>query len=687
MKDREKSSAQPATPRSSIRPGHQSGSPEAIWQSKDRLIKVTRGANDGMWDWDLARNKLHYSSRWFEMLGYEAGEFTHSPELWRVLMHPEDAAATEAVLGRALSDGSETYEVEFRLRHKSGRYVPVLSRGFITRGRNHKPVRVSGANSDLTLQKAHELQLRKTSAKLAKSEQKFRTFFEQSPIPLCHLEITKDGSSNKLLLINQAFHDLFGYTHEEIPTMEKWVTNAYPDLAYRRKALKQWEKDVAAAMATKGHVQGREYHVRCKGEIDVSVLIGGIFIEGSLLVTFMDLTSQKNAERELRERERELRVILENVPIPISYAIQQEKTRIRFINLEFKKCFGYTLRDIPTIERWFELAYPDAKYREASKRKWHDAMETALATNGVIKPLEFRITCKDGKVRDVMISSVSLGDMIVGSLLDVTESKRAEVKLRQAAVREKLLKKKQLLTLQKKLQTSVVAAAVAHEINQPLSEILLKSRLVLHELQGGGNGVPGGALPMILQGIVSDSQRIKQTIEKMRALLRNVPTTLIPINLRDVIDGSILYLKPRIKKETVKIHILEEAHLPSVAGDTQQLQLALSNLMRNALDALAFSPPENRVIRIEIKRSGGGIELTIEDSGPGIAPHLRAEIFEILTSSKPKGTGIGLYLARTAMTNHGGSIHHGESPLGGAQFQLRFPVHSKRRTRVAPQKS
>jgi signal transduction histidine kinase len=228
---------------------------------------------------------------------------------------------------------------------------------------------------------------------------------------------------------------------------------------------------------------------------------------------------------------------------------------------------------------------------------------------------------------------------------------------------------------------------VAHEINQPLSEILLKSRLVLHELQGGGNGVPGGALPMILQGIVSDSQRIKQTIEKMRALLRNVPTTLIPINLRDVIDGSILYLKPRIKKETVKIHILEEAHLPSVAGDTQQLQLALSNLMRNALDALAFSPPENRVIRIEIKRSGGGIELTIEDSGPGIAPHLRAEIFEILTSSKPKGTGIGLYLARTAMTNHGGSIHHGESPLGGAQFQLRFPVHSKRRTRVAPQKS
>lgn len=680
-----RSSKKSASKRKSFQPNP--GTSQEIWQSKDRLLKVTKGANDGMWDWDLVRNKLHYSSRWFGMLGYEPGEINPTADLWRKLMHPKDAAATEEAFARALNDGSETYEVEFRLKHKSGRYVPVLSRGFITRGRDKKPIRVSGANSDLTLQKQNELQLRRTSAKLAKSEQKFRTFFEQSPIPLCHLEIAKDGSSSKLLLINQAFHNLFGYAHDEIPNMKEWAEGAYPNLTYRKKVSQSWKRDVVAAMETKRPIQGREYRVRCKGGNDVTVLIGGIFLAGSLLVTFIDLTSQKIAERDLRERERELRIILENVPIPICYAIQREKTRIRFINLEFKKCFGYTLRDIPTIDRWFELAYPNDAYRETSKRKWNDAMETALAANGVVNPLEFRITCKDGTVRNVMISSVSLGEMIVGSFLDVTESKRADEKLRQAAVREKLLKEKQLLTLQKKLQTSVVAAAVAHEINQPLSEILLKSRLVLDELEGGRDGVPGESLPMILQGIVSDSQRVRRTIEKMRALLRNVPTILVPTNLRDVIDGSILYLKPRIKQEAIKVHIVEEAHLPPVAGDPQQLQLALSNLMRNALDALAFSPPENRVIRIELKRSGRRIELTIGDSGPGIAPHVRAGIFEILTSTKPKGTGIGLYLARTAMANHGGTIHHGESPLGGAEFQLRFPIHSKRRTGVIPTNS
>lgn len=655
-----------------------------IWQSKNRLLKVTRGANDGMWDWDLARNKLHYSGRWFEMLGYVPGEFTPTPDLWRDLMHPKDAANTEEILARALSDGSETYEVEFRLKHKSGHFVPVLSRGFITRNRSGKPIRISGANSGLTLQKNNERQLRKTSAKLAKSEQKFRTFFEQSTIPLCHLEIGTDASSKKLLLINQAFCDLFGYPHEEIPTMDEWVECGYPDLAYRKKALKSWEKDVTAAMAAHGPLPGREYRVRCKGGHDVIVMIGGIFLTGSLLVTFIDLTSQKKAERKLQEREREMRMILENVPLPISYVLGGEENEIRFINLEFEKCFGYSLRDIPTIAKWFELAYPDPAYREESLKRWDLAMKRAQAGNGVVSPLEFKVTRKDGTVRDVVISAVSMDKMLVASFVDVTESKRAEEKLRQARVREKLLKEKQLLTLQKKLQTSVVAAAVAHEINQPLSEILLKTRLALNEIQGGPSTTPHEGLDILLHSIVDDSNRVKQTIEKMRALLRNVPTTLVPINLRDIIDGSLLYLKPRIKQDAVKIEIVEASSLPSIAGDSQQLQLALSNLMRNALEALAFSPPDHRMIRIELRKNGRKIELVLGDSGPGIAPHIQAGIFQILTSNKPKGTGIGLYLARTAMTNHGGSITHGTSPLGGAEFRLCFPAALQRTPAALP---
>ncbi len=651
-----------------------SASANEIWRSKERLLKVTRGANDGMWDWDLLRNKLHYSSRWFEMLGYELGEITPTADLWRELIHPKDAAATERILTGALGDGSETYEVEFRLRHKSGRFVPVLSRGFITRNNRGKPVRISGVNSDLTRQKNNELQLRKTSSKLGKSEQKFRTFFEQSPIPLCHLEIGTDSSSKKLLLINQAFRDLFGYAHEEIPSMDEWVENGYPDPAYRRNALKSWEKDVAAARVARGPLPGREYRVRCKGGSEAIVLIGGVFLADSLLVTFIDLTRQKKAERKLLEREREMRVILENVPLPISYSFLGRKNEIRFINLEFEKCFGYSLQDIPTFMRWFELAYPDPSYREASRVRWMNAMQSAVERDGVVSPLEFKVTCKDGSVRDIIISAVLIGEMLVGSFVDITESKRAEEKLRQARIREKSLKEKQLLSLQKKLQTSVVASAVAHEINQPLSEILLKTRLALDEIQGTSELQYGAGLAPLLRSMVNDSHRVKQTIEKMRALLRNVPTTLVPVNLRDVIDSSILYLKPRIKQDSVKIEIFEDPSLSSISGDSQQLQLAISNLLRNSLEALAFSPLESRKIRIGMSMHGRKIELTIGDSGPGISRDIQSGIYQILTSDKPKGTGIGLYLARTAMANHGGSISHGISPLGGAEFRLRFPL-------------
>jgi PAS domain S-box-containing protein len=655
-----------------------------VWQSKERLLKVTRGANDGMWDWDLIKNKLHYSSRWFEMLGYEPGELPSTPALWRSLIHPEDAKSTDQFLSKVLHNGSETYELEFRLRHKSGRYVPVLSRGFITRDRHQNPIRISGTNSDLSVLKQNEQKLRKTSLQLSKSEKKFRTFFQFSPIPLCHLEVGNDASSKKILLINQAFYDLFGYASADIPTMEEWARRAYPVPTYRNRVLKLWDRDVAKAIASNGSIPGREYRVRCKSGKEVMVKISAIFLADSLLVTFIDLTQQKQAEQILRKREQDLRIILNNVPLPVCYAILGGNSKIKFFNSEFFKCFGYSLQEIPTIGKWFELAYPDAAYRAECINRWNIEMQRAVAGDGIVDAGEYKVTCKDGQVRDLVISAVILGKRIVGSFRDVTERKRNEEKLRQARSREKALKEKQIISLQKKLQTSVVAAAVAHEINQPLSEILLKTQLALEETQAGSRQHHGDKLPHLLEGIVSDSRRVKQTIEKMRALLRNVPISLNPVSPRNVLDSSILYLKPRIKQECVKIEIIDSHRTPDIHGDSQQLQLAISNLLRNSLDAVAAKPPAERFIRVEITSSISHVEIIIGDSGPGISPKIQAGIFQILTSDKPKGTGIGLYLARTAMTNHGGSIRHGSSSLGGAEFRLRFPLTNRQpgRTRT-----
>lgn len=231
--------------------------------------------------------------------------------------------------------------------------------------------------------------------------------------------------------------------------------------------------------------------------------------------------------------------------------------------------------------------------------------------------------------------------------------------------------------LQQKLQTSVVASAVAHEVNQPLSEILLKSQMALQR----ADSLPGFCpkLRTILHGIVEDSRRVERTIERMRALLRNVPIQRVPMDLRDVVDSSLLYLKRGLMDAGIKVEAQVPGRPVRIFGDTSQLQLAVSNLLRNAKEAIEESRCVVRKIRIQLSSSSTHAEISVMDSGPGLAPELRQEVFSLLTSHRPKGTGLGLYLVRTTVVNHGGEVRLEESPLGGAQFRLRIPLEREER--------
>lgn len=129
---------------------------QALAASEERLQLVLKAANDGWWDWDLVQDTLYYSPRWFTMLGYTPDEQPHTPALWKQLIHPEDRPRVEALVIAALATGQASYVVESRLRHKQGHYVPVKTKGLISRDRQGRAIRVSGANTDLTYQKQAE---------------------------------------------------------------------------------------------------------------------------------------------------------------------------------------------------------------------------------------------------------------------------------------------------------------------------------------------------------------------------------------------------------------------------------------------------------------------------------------------------------------------------------------------------
>ncbi len=118
-------------------------------RSEDRLNLVLKGSNDGWWDWDLVANTIYYSPRWWNTLGYEYNEYPPLVEFWWSILHPDDHTHVNDLYNKAMTTEMSSYEVEFRLMHKSGNYVPVLSKGFISRDNTGKAIRISGSNIDL----------------------------------------------------------------------------------------------------------------------------------------------------------------------------------------------------------------------------------------------------------------------------------------------------------------------------------------------------------------------------------------------------------------------------------------------------------------------------------------------------------------------------------------------------------
>jgi PAS domain S-box-containing protein len=133
----------------------------ALSESHERLLLAFEGAQEGVWDWNLETNAVVYSPRWKAMLGYSEDEIEPHVSAWERLVHPDDRALADRA-HETVAKGAPTYEAEFRLRHKDGHFVHVLSRGFPVRGRDGGVVRIVGTHFDLTRRQQAEAERART---------------------------------------------------------------------------------------------------------------------------------------------------------------------------------------------------------------------------------------------------------------------------------------------------------------------------------------------------------------------------------------------------------------------------------------------------------------------------------------------------------------------------------------------
>ena len=138
----------------------------ALRESQERLTLAFAGAREGVWDWNIETNAVVYSPQWKQMLGYAEDEIEPHISAWERLVHPEDRPRADEA-NASVARGEPTYEAEFRLRHKDGHYVHVLSRGFPVRREPGGPVvRIVGTHFDLTERKQAEELLRRSHEEL-----------------------------------------------------------------------------------------------------------------------------------------------------------------------------------------------------------------------------------------------------------------------------------------------------------------------------------------------------------------------------------------------------------------------------------------------------------------------------------------------------------------------------------------
>lgn len=217
-----------------------------------------------------------------------------------------------------------------------------------------------------------------------------------------------------------------------------------------------------------------------------------------------------------------------------------------------------------------------------------------------------------------------------------------------------------------------LSASIAHEINQPLAAILSNA-------EAGETLIKTGKARMedlheILTAIREDDARAGEVIQRLRKLLRSEPGELRPINLNETVESIVRLTRGIAKSSGVSVHAALDQGIPTVKGDSVQLQQVLLNLIVNAIEAVHGSPSERRRVTISTtERPPGSVEVSVSDGGPGVSVERLPCIFEPFFTTKREGMGLGLSITRSIVNAHRGRIW-AESDTNGATFRFILPV-------------
>jgi len=346
--------------------------------------------------------------------------------------------------------------------------------------------------------------------------------------------------------------------------------------------------------------------------------------------------------------------------------IIDDQARILLYNQACERLFGYPAAE--ALGQNVRLIMPDDFARH------HDRYLSDYLNTGHRKIIgigrEVRARHRDGVVFPVDLSvgeSVTpAGRRFIGIIHDLRQRHDNEERLNQ--LQANMVHMARVATMDE------MGAALAHELNQPLTALMLYLQAVERacERPDSGHPIPDNVLA-VLRKAVREAERAGNIIQRMRQFVekRDPQRRLVDINplIADALELTKFGTRPGI----TSIRCNFAADLPQVLVDPVQIQQILVNLTRNALEAVKGR--SNPVVTITTHRAARGVAIEVADNGPGIWAEAIPDLFKTFASSKAGGLGLGLAISKTIAQSHGGTLEVDPGGNGcGAQFTLTLPL-------------
>ncbi|HTJ90838.1 MAG TPA: AAA family ATPase [Acidocella sp.] len=518
----------------------------------------------------------------------------------------------------------------------------------------------------LASQAAISLENAQLYADLRTSEARWRNLFESVPVG-----VTLTGPNGRYLAANPAFQKMTGYSEAELRDLSPLDISHEDDRAATAARI-------AARAAGTDYPQHVEKRIRRKDGsviwVDASAFVAPVMAGPPHFAgAAIEITDRKRVEEELRRSEA-LLAQAQQISRTGSWRWHVATGAVSWSTEHFH-IFDFDPAAMqPTYDIFMSRVQPE------DRAALEHALDHAVRTKSRFDH-EYRIVLPDGTVK--YLQSVGEPDSaegrdleFVGTVMDITERKRAEEALQNAQA--DLIRAARLTTMGELL------ASIAHEINQPLAAVATSGGACLRWLNRDQPDL--AAARNAVARVVRDAHRAGEVIRSLRTLAQKAGPQLTTLDIRNAIEDVLVLTRGELQQHGIVLHTSLAAGAQPVCGDKVQLQQVLLNLVMNGIQAMATVPERKRELTISIAQAGPDCsQVTVEDTGPGLDPAIARRVFDPFFSTKPDGLGMGLSISRSIIDAHGGQLWASPRAPHGTAFHFTIPVVAKSRAAPAPE--